>query len=143
MSRTYLEEIGRLREQVERLFEQVTRTSSFGSESAAGGQLQPPADVQETAEAYLIWIELPGFDKKSIDLRAVERRLQVSGSRDAAEGGTFHRMEGRYGSFRRSFDFEREIDVEAIEATFERGVLKIEVPKRRAARRRTVAVEEA
>ena len=54
---------------------------------------------------------------------------------------SFHRVERRYGSFARSLTLPQTADAERIEATFDRGVLRIEVPKVEAAKPKKITIK--
>jgi HSP20 family protein len=75
--------------------------------------------------------ELPGFDLESIDISIVGDTLNVSGSREPEDvgEGRYHRRERGCGSFTRSFQLPFQVAGVAVEATFERGVLRIVLPR--------------
>lgn len=89
-------------------------------------------DVAETDKAYLITADLPGLEDKDIDLTLNEGILTLKGEKrqeEETEGKTFHRMERRYGSFRRVLQLPGDADDNAVRATMQNGVLKIEIGK--------------
>lgn len=96
--------------------------------------LSPALDVAETEDAWHVSLELPGLDEKDIDIQLMGNQLVISGERTWTEDKqekTFHRVESQYGSFRRAVTLPANIDVdpERIEASYEKGVLTIDVPK--------------
>jgi HSP20 family protein len=98
-------------------------------------------DLLETAESYLLYAELPGVRRQDIELEVLDGALELTGTRQPLEEGrSFMRMERSYGPFRRRFALAQSVDPEAVRASFERGILKVEIPKRRA---RTIAVRAA
>lgn len=130
----YLEELDRLQGRVNALFERILLGPDYDATGEAlPGSWAPPVDVLETEEAFLVFAELPGVSRRDIELEVLDRRLELSGSRgpDGAAEGSFCRMEGSYGPFRRVFDLGARVRSEDIEAVFERGVLRITLPKRR------------
>ena len=79
-----------------------------------------------------LYFDLPGLKKGEVEINVHDGTLSVSGERrqeEAEEGRTFVRVERSYGRFYRSFSLPQTIDAAGIEATFEDGVLTIEVPK--------------
>jgi HSP20 family protein len=96
----------------------------------ASGAWAPPADVFETAEAYVVVIELAGIDSGDFDVQATDQSLTVSGRRvGASAAGRFLHVERGYGDFSRAFTFPERIAVREIHAEFRLGLLKIQLPK--------------
>jgi HSP20 family protein len=133
LKKIYLEELARIQDRVNSLFEQALLTSDYEDhEGGLPGTWSPAVDVLETEDAYLIFAELPGVRRDDIQLQVRDRRLELSGRRQCpGENRNFLRMERSYGPFRRTFDLGTPVDVDAIEAAFEQGVLRVQIPKRR------------
>jgi len=92
----------------------------------------PPVDFVEKDGGYEITAELPGLDEKSVDVKLANGVLSISGEKseekeEKKEG--YYCSERRYGSFRRAFRVPEGVDVDKITADFEKGVLKIQLPK--------------
>ncbi|WP_446898142.1 heat shock protein Hsp18 [Clostridium sp. LBM24168] len=88
-------------------------------------------DLKETDDAYLIEADLPGIKKESIDLDYSDNYLTISAKRDNSreeKNENYVRQERSYGEFRRSFYVDN-VDKNTISASFENGVLKINLPK--------------
>lgn len=88
-------------------------------------------DLKETDTSYLIEADLPGIKKDAIDLSFNNNYLTISAKRDDTledNKENFIRKERRYGEFKRSFYIDN-VDEKNINASFEEGVLKIELPK--------------
>lgn len=88
-------------------------------------------DLKETDTSYLIEADLPGIKKDAIDLSFNNNYLTISAKRDDTvedNKENFIRQERRYGEFKRSFYIDN-VDEKNINASFEEGVLKIELPK--------------
>jgi HSP20 family protein len=99
---------------------------------AAALPASPPVDFVEKDGEYEISAELPGLDEKSVDVKLSNGVLTISGEKkeekeEKKEGYYF--SERRYGSFRRAFRVPEGVDSDKIAATFEKGVLKIKLPK--------------
>ncbi|HEX9944104.1 MAG TPA: Hsp20/alpha crystallin family protein [Thermoanaerobaculia bacterium] len=133
LKKIYLEELARIQDRINNLFEQALLTSDYEDrEGGLPGTWAPSIDVLETEDAYLIFAELPGIRRDDIQLQVRDRRLELSGRRHPlGENRNFLRMERSYGPFRRTFDLGAPVDTDAITAAFEAGVLRVRVPKRR------------
>lgn len=127
-------ELERIRAHVDALFEDALVESGYGGRAERPpGTWSPPVDVVETDEAFLLYAELPGIDRESIELHAEGGKLVLSGRREPpAEATGFLRMERSYGTFRRVFEFATAVDAAQVSARFERGILEIKAMKVRA-----------
>ena len=134
LKKIYLEELARIQERINSLFEQALLTSDYDDpDGSLPGTWAPAVDVIETEDSYLLFAELPGVRREDIQLQMKGRRLELSGRRHSmGENLSFLRMERSYGPFRRAFDLGAPVDAEAITAGFEHGILRIHIPKRQA-----------
>ncbi|HEY8551020.1 MAG TPA: Hsp20/alpha crystallin family protein [Vicinamibacterales bacterium] len=98
---------------------------------AVGAGWAPPVDVFETADAYVVVVELAGLEPGDFDVQATDETLTVSGRRGGEVGDVrFLHVERGYGEFSRAFAFPERIDVRAVSASFRNGLLTVTVPKR-------------
>lgn len=100
-----------------------------------GSSVMVPVDVKEDDAAFTITADLPGIPKDDIHVKITQEHvLTISAERTQEHEeseGDFHRIERSYGSFSRSFKLpEGVVDVEAIKAKSENGVLTLVVPKK-------------
>jgi len=138
--RGYVEELGRLRDQLHAVLDTALLRSPFaGGAGAPAGGWAPAVDVVETDAAYVLSVELPGVAREDVELSADGNLLEVSGTRPHPAAGSFALMERCYGPFRRSFELPSPIDSDAVSADLVAGVLTVTVPKRAAGR--TVPIE--
>ena len=96
------------------------------------GEWMPPADITETQDRVFIKAELPGIEENDIEVSLLGNMLTLRGEKkhEKEEKGENHYLGDRfYGSFRRTFQLPADIDPDKAEATFDKGVLKISVPK--------------
>jgi HSP20 family protein len=103
-----------------------------GSGRAASTAWAPALDISERKDAYLVTVELPGLKPEDLDITMEDGLLTIKGERQfTAESSEqqFHRVERRYGAFRRSITLPAHVMAEQIQASFEDGVLEILVPK--------------
>ena len=104
----------------------------------------PALDISEEKDAYLVSVELPGIKPDQIEITLEDGLLTLAGEREFhAESGEqqFHRVERRYGSFRRAITLPNQVQADAIEAHFEDGVLNVRVPKAEEAKPKRIQVQ--
>jgi HSP20 family protein len=92
----------------------------------------PALDISERKDAYLVTVELPGVEADDLEITLEDGLLTIQGERHFAHDSSeqqFHRVERRYGAFRRSITLPAQVQAEQIEASFDNGVLQIVVPK--------------
>ena len=92
----------------------------------------PAVDVIETDKAYEITAELPGIDKKNVDVKFANGVLTIKGEKqDQKEERKkdYYMRERSFGSFERSFEVPDSVETDKIEATFKKGVLTVTLPK--------------
>ena len=111
---------------------------------ASQGAWVPALDIFETKEHYVVTMELPGIEPDSVDVSVEDQTLTVRGERsfyrDVPED-SFHRVERRYGAFSRSLTLPPTANPEGIGATFDKGVLTIQVPKVEEAKPRKITIK--
>jgi HSP20 family protein len=93
----------------------------------------PAADIYEDATKVVLKLEVPGIEEKDLDVRVENHTLIVKGERkfEAEEKEqNFHRIERRYGSFYRAFTLPSTVDTENVAASYNAGVLKLELSKK-------------
>ena len=106
------------------------------------GGFTPLADVEETDDGYLIEVELPGVDKKDIEISVAGRRLTISGERKEKErAGILRRRTRSVGRFEYDIQLPGDIDEEGINASLADGVLTVRVPKATTDRARRITVK--
>lgn len=104
----------------------------------------PSIDISETENQYVIDVEIPGMDKKDIDLNVEKNTLTISGEREfrhEEDGKKFHRVESHYGKFSRSFSLPDNADLENINATYNNGILNITVDKSEQATKKQIKIK--
>jgi len=91
-------------------------------------------DVTDDGTSYQLEAELPGFDKKDINIDIQDDCLTISAKHeetkeDSDKEKNYIRQERYYGSFSRSFDVS-DVDVDGITASYVDGILKLSMPKK-------------
>jgi len=113
-------------------------------EPSFAGSWVPPLDVYETPEKLVVTVELPGIDPSDVDVSVENSTLAISGSREFysdAKEENFHRVERRFGSFQRMLSLPSTANADNIDATFDKGVLTIEVPKKEEAKPKKITIK--
>jgi len=139
----------RLRRQIDRLFEEFPARGGLWDfepfERFAGAFPATPAvDFVEKDKEYEITAELPGLEDKNVEVKLSNGVLSISGEKkeekeEKKEGYYF--AERRYGSFKRAFQVPEGVDADKIEASFEKGVLKVRLPKTAEAQKSQKTIE--
>jgi len=99
-------------------------------------------DVRDEGDKFVLEADLPGFVADDVEIIAAPERLTLKGKRKAPDKKALHRERNDY-AFERRFELPRGIDLEAVEAKLDNGVLTVTLPKRAADRPRTIAVRTA
>lgn len=91
----------------------------------------PDCDILESDELYSIVMDLPGMNKKQIQLKLKDKVLTVSGERELylEDGEVLKRAGRKQGSFSRSFALPDNVDTTTVKASFKEGVLRIQISK--------------
>lgn len=104
----------------------------------------PRLDVNETDTAIEVIADLPGLEKKDIEISLDNGVLVIKGERKEEHKETdkhVHRMERRYGSFCRALRIPAEVESDKIDASFKNGELKITLPKSEEAKKRITTIQ--
>lgn len=137
-----------LRREIDRLFQDFDggwlrpfRPRPSALEPMFGGQFDwstPAVDVAEKDKAFEITAELPGIDPKNIEVSLRNGNIVIRGEKQEEKeekDKDYYLRERQFGSFERSFVLPDGIDRDKIEASFNKGVLTVSLPKTAAARK--------
>ena len=133
------------RGRMDRLFNQMLNTpwTPALTEDVANRGFLPAVDIRETPEQLTLVAELPGLEKKDVNITIENQVLTIAGERNfekEVKDETCHRIERSYGSFSRSFTLPTNLKTDKIEAKFDKGVLTILVPKAEETKPRKVTI---
>jgi HSP20 family protein len=104
----------------------------------------PALDVRESEDRWEVTLDLPGLEPSDVSVTFEDGMLSITGKRGFSkedEGDTWHRIERSFGTFARSLRLPQTADTEKIEASFDKGVLTVSVPKTEQAKPRTIEVQ--
>jgi HSP20 family protein len=102
--------------------------------------VMPTVDIYEEGNELVLKADLPGIDRKDLDINVSGNFLTISGERkkeEKVEKGNFYRYERSHGSFFRRFELPSDIDTEKIKAHLENGILEVRLPKSEEAKSKT------
>jgi HSP20 family protein len=92
----------------------------------------PAVDIFEDEKEIVIKADLPDVKEEDIDVHVEDGQLTLKGERKfehEEKKENYHRVERRYGSFQRTFGLPETVDAEKIVAKYDKGVLKVTLPK--------------
>jgi HSP20 family protein len=92
----------------------------------------PAMDLVETDDHLVLRGDLPGMTEDDVDIEIKDNVLTVSGERKAEseeKGEGYHRVERAFGTFSRSLTLPQGVDADRVDATFDKGVLEVRIPK--------------
>lgn len=124
-----------LQERLNQLLEDRLAPGGLESALPVSPGWTPLADAHETAEAFVIQLELPGIQEKDVEvLLQDQQRLVVRGERRWASEERperFYRMERSQGAFLRVFHLPEAVDPRRLRIQYEEGLLRLDLPKLR------------
>jgi HSP20 family protein len=136
----------------DRYFESFFGDSWLGSTGRPLTRL-PAVDVRESEKAYILEMELPGYEEKNIEVHVDGGSLTIESKGEdikeekeqkeqKKEEGTYILRERRLNAFSRSFKLPENANPEAISASFKDGILRLEISKRAEAKKRLIAINK-
>ena len=104
----------------------------------------PHVDVVEQDDEVIIQAELPGVDKKDLDISVTSTTVSIKGTtrhEEKEEKGDYYRREISRGSYSRTLALPVEVDESKARASLKDGVLELALPKAEKAKKRTVKID--
>ena len=123
---------GSLFREVQKTFEDFSQHSPFAQ--FRSDVLSPKIDVAESKDAIEVTAELPGVDEKDLDVTLANEVLTIRGEKrterdEEDKDKNWHVVERSFGSFTRAIPLPFDPDATKVEARFDKGVLRIRLPK--------------
>ncbi len=121
-----MREINALQREMNRLFDTMTPLHTNGD------RLLPVVEMEDTPEAILLKVELPGIDTKDLNVEVTADAVSISGERKSEtkkEEKGFFRSEFYYGSFQRVIPLPARIQNTNVKAEYKDGILHLNLPK--------------
>lgn len=100
--------------------------------SFENGDWMPTVDIVENDDAFTVKAELPGVEKKDVDISIENGVLTIKGekkSKTEQKDEKVHRVECSYGSFVRSFTLPASVKTDKVDAKYKDGILNMTLPK--------------
>ena len=115
----------------------------FFDDTSAPNIFAPSVNFAETEKGYEVSVELPGMKPEDVHVEFKDGHLWITGERkqeSEEKGKTYHRIERRYGSFRRVVAVGNEVDAEKVDASYKDCVLTVDIPKASAAQPKRIQI---
>jgi len=135
-------------------FENMLERYSKSGASNLGKQLDtelsfadwaPSVDIEEEEDKYVIKADLPGVDKKDIDVKLENGVLSIRGEKqtetETGKGTKRHRTERFHGTFARSFTLPDAVKADNVNASYKDGVLELSIPKAEEAKPKSIDIK--
>lgn len=104
----------------------------------------PKVDIIDRDDEIFVRAELPGVNKKDIDISMTDYTLIIKGEtkkHEKEEKGDYYRFETSQGSYIRTLSLPAEVNSDKAKTSFKDGVLELTLPKMERAKRRTIKVD--
>ena len=133
-----------IQERMNQLFDDTFVPRRQGAEEFSKGSWSPPVDIYETSSNVVLKAEIPGMRQEDIEIKIEDDALVLKGVRKlekVTENETYHRIERSYGTFVRTFTLPNSVDQDKVTATYDSGIFKIVMPKKREEKPKSIKVE--
>ena len=144
MKSRIFEEFEEMEKQMGRMFRNMSFPQMISQQSKA--EWLPAANVYETKEKIIIFIEASGVNPEKINISVESRNVTISGVRQIPSPENkcthIHQLEIEQSSFNRSFSLSMPIDIESATSIYKNGLLEIILPKLKAAGKINIKVKE-
>lgn len=105
----------------------------------------PSVDIEEEDDKYIIKADLPGVDKKDIEVKFEGGVLSIRGEKqtesETGKGTKRHRTERFHGTFARSFTLPDAVKADKVDASYKDGVLSLTIPKSEEAKPKSIDIK--
>lgn len=105
----------------------------------------PSVDIEEEEGKYVIKADLPGVEKKDIEVKLEGGVLSIRGEKniekETGKGSKRHRTERFHGTFARSFTLPDAVKSDQVNATYKDGVLSLTIPKAEEAKAKSIDIK--
>jgi len=142
-----LSPLSSLQSEMNRMFEDFfNQPFGFSIQRARPQAVVPALDVKEDEQNIVVTAELPGIDRKDVEISVQEDMLEIRGHKSEErkqEEENYHVVERSYGAFSRRIALPWEVDSEQAQASMQNGVLTLKLPKSGPkAGKKTITIQE-
>ena len=134
-------EMWRMRRMMDRMFDSAFDRQLADWEPEAWSI---PLDVVEDEDAFVVKASLPGISPDDLDITFDNNTLTIQGEvkkDEEIEEARYHLRERSYGRFTRTITLSRNVDADRIEANYEKGELRLNVPKTEESKPKRIAIQ--
>ncbi len=138
-------EVSQLRREMDRLWDDFFGPGRLGLRPFEM-EWAPAVDVAETADKVVVKAEVPGMEPKDIDITLSGEILSIKGEKKSEreeKKENYRLVERSYGSFSRSLRLPAAVDVDQIEAKYDKGVLTVTCPKKEEVKPKAIEIKTA
>jgi HSP20 family protein len=135
-------ELSPFRKEMDRLWNRFLGETPFAK--TFNEMWSPSVDISETKDDFVVKAELPGLEAKDVNVSISGNVLTIKGEKKAEEEEKdehYHRVERYSGSFQRVFQLPSGVKADKVEANFDKGVLKVILPKVEEAKKKQIEVK--
>ncbi|WP_341529370.1 Hsp20/alpha crystallin family protein [Nostoc sp. UHCC 0302] len=135
-----LREIEHLQQRMNRLFERMIPSGNGGVSALT---FIPSAEMEETADAVNLRLEIPGLESKDLNVEVTEESVSISGERKSEtkmEEKGIMRSEFRYGKFERIIPLPAHVQNDKAQAEYKNGILTLTLPKVEGEKKKAVKI---
>lgn len=113
----------------------ILRSMSFAKMvSLEAGGWQPAVDLYESGDSLILYCDLAGVDRESLELLVADEQVLIRGRRRLAASGAIvcvHQLEIELGAFERRVTLPSPVELERVESSYDDGILMVSLKKRR------------
>ena len=126
---------------LQRALDANLRSDWLGAATSGYGAY-PLVNVFQQGDDFIVIAEIPGVDKKDLEVRVKGGEVQLVGKKsiEYPDGSSVHRRERTSGEFNRTLTLRADIDADRVEAQFKDGVLRVFLPRAERAKARSVKI---
>ena len=135
-------ELSPFRKEMDRLWNRFLGETPFAR--TFNEMWSPSVDISETKDDFVVKAELPGLEAKDVNVSISGNVLTIKGEKKAEEEEKdehYHRIERYSGSFQRVFQLPSGVKADKVEANFDKGVLKVTLPKVEEAKKKEIEIK--
>ena len=140
--------IGSFRDPFEDLFSIQRALDAYRASDWLGGRTAgmgsfPPINIFQQAHDFVAIVELPGVDKKDLEIQAKENTIRISGKKaiNYEEGASMHRRERVSGVFDRTLSVPIQINPDGIKAEYQDGILALFIPRAESEKPKSIKIK--
>ena len=132
-----------MEQELDKASQRSGQTPAAGERTRSRPVLVPPTDIYETKDALVVLADMPGMTSDNIDISLEDRVLTIRGQMADQEHPGYRQVYAEYGEadYERTFTLSEDIDRAGIQASLEKGVLRLVLPKAEAAKPRKIQVK--